>query len=215
MNEKEKTTSKYSRETLVEAGLNLIPYVGGSIATLYASNKQQKEFERIESFYDEVASKIKLMDHALKTILNKQIHDDESLVNLIESINDIVEKENQDIKKQYLQNLFINSLLNRVDGNTLDQRKYFLDALSNLTVYELEVISLLYKEDRLININEIRMHGHDNRYAVLGFVNRLRNFGFVEQYIGDEFHVGAIDNSLNANIKISSFGKEFVNFCLL
>ena len=215
MSDKEKTTSNHARETAYEVGLNLLPYVGGGLAALYTSNRDKKKFQRIESFYEETSAKINQMDQSLKELLKEQTHDNDSIISLIEQVNEKIEKENRDIKKQCLQKFLINSLLNSTTEETLDQREYFLDALSNLTIFEIELISLLYREDRIINMNDIGMHNNEDRYAVLGFVNRVRNYGFLELYIGGEFHVGAVDNSLNDNVKISEFGKRFVTFCLV
>jgi hypothetical protein len=42
------------KDTIIEAGLNAIPYVGGSLATLYYGSKNEKKFERLENFYKEL-----------------------------------------------------------------------------------------------------------------------------------------------------------------
>ncbi|MTL76341.1 hypothetical protein GMA27_12010, partial [Turicibacter sanguinis] len=40
----------------IETGMQLIPIVGGSLATIYFGIKQTKEFKRIEQFYTELAN---------------------------------------------------------------------------------------------------------------------------------------------------------------
>lgn len=53
-------TGKEKFELDVEAGLQSLPYVGGSLATLYFVSKQEKRFKRIESFYQDLSDEIRL-----------------------------------------------------------------------------------------------------------------------------------------------------------
>ena len=46
------------RDLAIQTGLQLIPYVGGSLCTLYFGTKQEKRFKRIESFYRELAEEL-------------------------------------------------------------------------------------------------------------------------------------------------------------
>ena len=42
------------KDSVIEAAVQSIPYVGGPLATLYYGNKQEKRFKRLEKFYEEL-----------------------------------------------------------------------------------------------------------------------------------------------------------------
>lgn len=43
-----------NKEVILEALMQALPYVGGSLATLYFGHKQEKRFKRLEKFYEEL-----------------------------------------------------------------------------------------------------------------------------------------------------------------
>jgi len=110
-------TRQQKIENIVEAGLQLIPHVGGALATLYFGRKQQREFNRIAEFYKELSGELKE-----KVSLENQ--DEGILASLIEKINDKVEKEVLEEKQKYFKNYFKNILIYPVKDD-YDEKTFF------------------------------------------------------------------------------------------
>ncbi|MEW4223130.1 hypothetical protein [Rossellomorea marisflavi] len=202
-----------TKTTIITAGLNLLPYVGGSIATVYSSMKDKKEKERLELFFSETSESIKKFDEKFTSILEVTTHDDEYLTMLIEKISRIVEKEARKSKRDSLKSLLINSLLHGVDNHSYGQLEFFADALDSLSEQDVIIMIALYKEENLVVVNSINISDTNDPYYVLASINKIRAFGFLESFTGD-FHIGAVDNELNQSVKVSQLGKLFVDFCL-
>jgi hypothetical protein len=114
-----------NRDLVVEAGIQMIPYVGSSLATLYFGAKQKRQFERLETFYREVAQDIRALEDRIVSI---DEHDEDALVAIIEELNEKIEHEQVSEKRDYLKNYLKNTLINPVRGN-YDERRFFLDTL--------------------------------------------------------------------------------------
>lgn len=205
-------------QTVIEAGINAIPYVGGSLASIYSNNRNNKRFERIEEFYTNTKKQMESMEQGLKDRINNANHDPELLALLIEKQNNVIETEYINEKKQYLQSFFINNLIMDTTVNTYDKKIMYLDALKNLNYSELEIISLLFQMNKPQPVHAIEFKGRPDkdRYTIVGHINRIRNYGFLEMYTGDIYTIGGQQDNIHENIiLISDFGKEFVSFCLL
>ncbi|MGE7999705.1 hypothetical protein ACQKOF_13685 [Lysinibacillus sp. NPDC093190] len=101
----ERLTSKDKLQIAVETSLQLVPYIGSSLSTAYFSTKQEKRFKRIESFYEELSMQ---MNNLESTICAFDKHDEESLIAILERLNDEVEKESSFKKPNYFKNFFCN-----------------------------------------------------------------------------------------------------------
>lgn len=199
-------------DNVVVFGFNLLPYIGGSLASIYTSNREKKKFERIKEFYEEISSILRDHEQSLKD-LNMSIHDEDSLIYLIESIHEQVERENRDSKKRYLQNFFINTLTYPTNPRTFDKKQYYLNALSSLTELECEMLAFLFFQKNPVQIVNIQLNDNEDPYVILGRLNRLRNYGFIKILMGDQIVHGR-DNALYDLVHISEVGKDFANYCL-
>ncbi|SMQ75937.1 hypothetical protein SAMN05444673_2575 [Bacillus sp. OV166] len=196
----DKLSLKEKLEITVQTGLQLIPYVGGALSTAYFSTKQEKRFKRVESYYIETADKINQLQLQLPPI---NIHDEDSLTSLIEHLNDKIEKEHSDKKREYFKNFFINMLRTPTLENNYDERRIFLEALSDITILEFNVLLSFSEEHKAKTI----LNNDDD--VIVGAKSRLEMFGFLEgQYMS--FLGGTTVKSL----LITPFGKKFINFCL-
>lgn len=200
-------------ETAVLAGVSSLPYVGGAISSIYSSIKAEKETQRIDKFFEVISDELERLDDELTKVLKSATHDDEYLAMLIEKICRKVEREAREIKRQKFKTLFINSLLNGVNSLSYNFLDFFTESLDSLNEIDIEILILLYNENKIIPVSAINHKQFNEPYFILASVNKLRNFGFVESFTG-EFHVGAKDNSLHQNVKISNLGKDFSQFCL-
>lgn len=195
----------------VQSAIQMIPYVGSSIATLYFGYKQEIRFKRLEFFYKELAKEIEEIKEEIKEI-NKQ--DKESFLFILEELNESVEKEYRLEKINFFKNYFKNTLKNPVNKTNFDERQYFLNILKSMTLLESSILKFLINikneptEIRNINLNKI------DQYAIIGSVEKLKSYGFSEsQTISVMIGTGQ-DNRLKEKIKLSNFGIKFYNFCI-
>jgi len=201
-------TVKQEAENTIKAGLQLIPYIGGTLATLYFDRKQQREFNRLLRFYKELSEELK----SLKMALSLDNQDKFKLMTLIEKVNNKVEKEVLREKINYFKCYFKNILIQPVKDD-YDEKIFFLDSLSSMSLLEIEILKFLISQSDFIQIGTIQKHRIE-QYAVMGAIGRLRNLGFL-QSAGGGISIGdKSDNYLKEMVKISDFGKNFIEFCL-
>jgi hypothetical protein len=200
------------RDVAIRTGIEAIPYVGNPLAALYFDTKQQRQFKRLEKFYSTTAKELeKFKDKIALT----EAHDKESLVAIIEELNEKVEREQSKEKLEFLKNYLKNSLFNPVKENNFDERRFFLNSLSTMTLLECELLSNLYKQVEFIEIDSIEKPGVD-KHAIAGSIGTLKNYGFLEPKSipgWADFPSGVVGSTVE-KIKISSFGKKFCEFCL-
>lgn len=202
-------TNSDKRDLVIQAGMQLVPYVGGSLSSLYFGAKQEKRFKRLESFYQEIASEIEKMKDSISSV-DKQ--DPVALEAIMESLHEKVEAEPTLEKREFFKNYFKNTLKFPVAGN-FDERKHFLDALSEMTLLECELLAFINTQPSSIQVGNIHKQGTD-KYAVVGAIGRLKSRGFLTA-TQHSFAIGGVsDNSLQEIVSVSSFGKSFIAFCL-
>lgn len=196
------------RDLAIQTGLQLIPYVGASLCTLYFGTKQEKRFKRIESFYAELATELKQVKDAIPPV-EKQ--DATALEAIMESLHDKVEKEPTAEKRQFFRNYFKHTLFQPVSGN-FDEREYFLTALDEMSLLECELLAIINGSAQK-KVGSIQKPDTE-QYAIVGAIRRLKARGFLIVF-HEYFAVGAeADNSLQEIVQVSPFGRRFHNFCL-
>lgn len=196
-----------NRDLILQAGLQAIPYLGSSLSTLYFGAKQEKRFERLETFYRKIKEEIESREG---TAWNITEHNQEDLINLIEQINEKVEVETREKKLCYLKNFFVNTLQKPIK-NDFDERKYFLDILASMSLLECKLLAELFKLQNKCQIKQINKPEID-QYAILGAINKLRSYGFLESRRGSYQFNGQQDENLDDMVFISSFGAKFCNY---
>jgi len=208
MNEDKLSTTE-KRDLIIQAGMQAIPCIGGSLSTLYFGVKQVKRFKRLESFYAELASEMKEIRNQF-TSVDEQNRD--ALVAILEELNERVEGEPTEEKRQFFKNYFKNTMRKPVTTD-FDKRKYFLQTLADMSFLECELLAFLSVKEEPVFVGKIQKPGAD-QYAIVGAVGRLKSYGFIMSFQGG-FTVGEDqDNTLQERVKISGFGREFKEFCL-
>ncbi|RIJ64095.1 hypothetical protein [Rummeliibacillus sp. POC4] len=196
----DKLSTKEKIEITIQSGLQMVPYVGGPLATAYFGTKQEKRFKRLESFYQELSE---LISKLQPQILPVTEHDEKCLIALIERLNDAIEKEHSDTKRSMFKRFFINSLSTATIEANYDERQIFLDALAEITVTEVKVL-LEYYNDKPTNLDL-------SNPVILGAKARLEMRGFL---VSKQHAITTTGISpINTVTRISSFGKSFVEFC--
>jgi len=207
--EGEKLTGTEKRELVLQAGIQAIPYFGGSLSTLYFGAKQERRFKRLESFYSELASEVSAISDQIAPVKEQNAGD---LAALLEDLHDKVEAEPHQEKRRFFKNYFKNTLRHPVTTD-FDKRKYFLDTLAEMTFLECEMLSYLCTQSGPTAVGAIQKPNTD-QYAIVGAINRLKSCGFLMGFQGSFAIGGDSDNVLQERVKVSTFGKEFRDFCL-
>lgn len=193
----------------VAYGIAAIPVVGGSLSAIYFDIKGRIRFKRIEKFYRDLAKEVNEIKDQIPTIDN---FGKEEIAAIIEEINEKVEKEHSEKKIKYIKNYFKNSLVDPVTKDNFDERRFFLDVLSEMTLLECDILLFLNEHsDERVGINKIESENAD-RYAIRGAIGRLVNYGFVIS-IRRGITFGGNDTA-GTEAKINDFGKRFLEFCL-
>jgi hypothetical protein len=205
----DKLSNNEKRDLVLQAGMQLVPYVGGSMASLYFGSKQEKRFKRLESFYQEMAKEVETMRDSIGTLEQQNPVELEALM---ESLHEKVESEPTSEKREFFKNYFKNTLKQPVSSN-YDERKYFLETLNEMSLLECEVLALIKSESRQIKVGDLNKQGV-NQYAIVGAIGRLKSRGFLTATQGSFAVGGREDNSLKELVTVSPFGLSFSNFCL-
>jgi len=196
------------KEIVLQSLIQGIPYVGGSLSTLYFGSKQEKRFKRIEDFYNEIKDEINNIKDSIKPIDN---HNQEELSAILEELHDKIESEHLEIKKKYYKQYFKSTLINPVNGN-FNERKFFLDILSNLTPLQIEILIFIYQQQSPIPSNGILKPGIDAS-LITGSINQLKTFGLVKMKL-DSIAFTNMGGSMNEKVSMSKFGEMFHEFCI-
>jgi len=208
--ESECLSATEKRDLVIQAGIEAIPYVGSSLATLYFGRKQELRFKRLETFYKEFAEEV----HDLKDrIASPEAHDKEAIAAIIEELNEKIEREQVQEKREFLKAYLKNTLIHPATKGNYDERRFFLDTLGAMSLLDCELLAFLYKKQEGIKVGAIQKPGVD-QYAIVGGVGRLKTFGFLVSGQVSITIGGGADNILSEILKVSDFGRRFCEFCL-
>ena len=195
------------RDIVVESGMQLIPIVGSSLASLYFSTKQEKRFKRLEKFYKELSEDVERIKDQI--IFPSDTNEEDDFIALVEEINEAVERENIEEKKNYFKTYFI-SLLTQPIKLDFTKKYFFITTLKRMTILEIEILIELYKENEPIVVENIKKENVE-QYAIVGSINRIKSYGFIMK---TEQKWEALSNPLKEEILINDYGKSFCKFCL-
>lgn len=207
-NDKQSSAEK-KRDLIIQAGMQAIPYIGGTLSTIYFGAKQERRFKRLESFYAELASEVAAIRNQMASI---EIHDQVALGAILEELNEKVEKEPTMEKREFFKNYFKNTLKKPITTD-FDERKYFLETLVAMSLLECELLAFISTQAGSIQVGNIQKPDTD-QYAIVGAIGRLKSYGFLMSSQGSFVVGGGQDNALQEQVRVSGFGKEFRDFCL-
>ena len=190
----------------INAAMQLIPVVGGSLSTLYFGYKQNKEFRRLEKTLIEIAEE--LND---KKIPNIKEHNEAELMSLIEELNDKIEKEHIEEKRKCYKN-FYKKILVIPNQNTYNERKMFLEILSTMTPLQIELLNFLAIQPAPVLDNTI-VNPLYSKAVILGSIAQLKNQGLIDCFT-NSITIGG-SGKISEKIIVSDFGKRFHQFCIL
>ncbi|AIQ45607.1 hypothetical protein R70723_06630 [Paenibacillus sp. FSL R7-0273] len=209
MENTERLNGKEWTSLVAESCLQLIPYIGGSLATLYFGAREEKRFKRLESFYKELAETVNQLKIEFPDISN---FNQEELIFLIEELNEKVEREISENKLRHFKKYLL-STLTQTDQQNFEEQKHFLYTLSEMNLLDFEVMSYLSQNNSPVILDKIPNTANDV-YALVGAVNKLRNFGFLELPRINFMWSGDKKEHSVQNVNITSFGLKFSQYCI-
>jgi hypothetical protein len=206
----ERLSVREERDLVIQAGIQSIPYIGGSLATLYFGRKQELRFKRLETFYKEIAEEVRDIKDK---IAPPETHDREAFAAIFEELNERIEREQVQEKREFLKAYLKNILIYPIKENNYDERHFFLDTLGSMSLLECELLGYLYKKTKPVKVGTLQKPGVD-QYAIVGAVGRLKTYGFLVSGQAGINIGGGEDNILLKIVKVSDFGRRFCEFCL-
>lgn len=200
-----KLSPKDKFELVVNAGLQAIPGVGGPLATLYFGYKQEQRFQRVERTLKEVANELQGCKLA-----NVEEHNIEELMSLIDDATDKIENERLEMKRLLYKKYFKNILITPTNEN-YEERKLFLEVLSQITPLQIELFQFILKRPNVID-DTISKPGTDLS-LIKSSLLQLENYGLVIATL-NSISIGGSQSGMPMNLVVSEFGKRFNKFCL-
>ena len=177
------------KDTIIKAGINAIPYVGGAVAELYFGNKNEKRFQRLEEFYEK-----------LREELRSGTYDE---FNFNETNAEQL-KESRETKKKLLRNFFTTTIQKPLEGD-FDLRLIFLDSLDSLSEFDCNILAFLKTKEQV----QIKVISRADPYLIYSSVNKLTSLGFLETRRGSFTMNGMQDENLDNIVFLSGLGKQF------
>jgi hypothetical protein len=210
MSDDVKLTPGEKMDIFIQSALQAIPYIGSPLATLYYGTKNEKRFKRLESFYEEFSHQVKEKGIQFNSI---DVHDEDALIAVIEKLNEKIEQEVLNEKREYFKKFLTSTLTEPTKKHNFDERRYFLDTLASMTLLEIQLIIELSKVKSPVLVSSIAEPGLAQS-KIVGSVGRLKNYGFIDAYT-QSISIGAnVNNALNEAIMPNEFGLRFFSFCL-
>ena len=204
----EQISNREKREIALQSLIEAIPYVGGSLSTLYFGSKQEKRFKRIENFYSEMKKEIESIQ---KDIVDISQHNPEELSAILEELHEKIETEHLEVKRKYYKQYFKSTLKKPVKNN-YDERKIILDILSDLSPVQIELLTFIAQQNNALSTNSIRKPGVDQSLTI-GAINKLKTTGLISTEL-NSISFTDIGGSIDEKLRISQFGKKFHDFCI-
>lgn len=199
--------SKIDTELTVQALVQAVPYIGGSLATLYFGSKQKRQFHRIATFYNEIKKDVFLIKNQIKDIKE---HNSDELAAIIEQLHEKIEKEPLVEKRKFYKNYFKSTLIYPVNRN-YDERKEFLNILAEMSLLEAEIIKFLKQQAGPVDSLSIKKSGVE-KSIIQGSIYKLKSWGIITAILGS-IALGGSAGGIHENLDLSEFGKRFLDFC--
>lgn len=207
--QEDKLTTKEKAEITIQAGLNAIPYIGGSLATIYFGAKQERRFKRIEVYYHQLMIDFEKHKNDVKPL---DAQDKNKLAALIEGINENIENDIAEQKIEYFKNCFFNTLIKPRDED-FGKRKYFIDTLGKLTQIDIEILVNLYKAEKGAHYKPNFDSSDSHMSEFNASLEKLKSYGLLNSQLSGTLQPGINWASITV-YTLSEFGIDFSDFCL-
>ncbi|CAK2026482.1 hypothetical protein VCRA2110O173_340005 [Vibrio crassostreae] len=137
--------------------------------------------------------------------------DKEALASIIEEINEAVELDFTESKLDYLHNCFINSLSVGAEKE-YEKKRYFITKLIKMSELEIEILINFYKAEAG-SCYKYQNKDLEDAADFNASLEQLKSSGFLNSSLNGTLSPGIDWGDITA-FTLSSFGRDFVKFCL-
>lgn len=185
----------YGEQTIIRAGVNAIPFVGGSIDILLSSSGQTFVTKRIENFIYELQNEISFLQK--DKINNKYLESEEGFDLIIKSFNSASKTRQQEKLKLYAR--IVAGAITEGKEYDEDEPELFLKITEELSVKELRIAKCLYEYKELKKIKKDVESGNKDttdayllsqtypefkKEELISILVRLEKTGLVRELVG-------------------------------
>ncbi|MEJ1221740.1 hypothetical protein [Sediminicola sp. 1XM1-17] len=169
----ENLLNKYSDSTLFRAGVNAIPYVGGTLDILLSSGIQKKSQERFQSLLSELEYQLKCIEGDK---LNYTYLESEEFYDLFVQISNLAVRTRLQEKIKIYANILTSSLILEFQNNT--KAEDVLNIIEGLTENDIILIKLISEYLELDNADKVNSNKVFSSSSFSNFSN-----DFTEEFI--------------------------------
>ena len=201
----EKLTARERADIVIEAGINLIPKVGGTLATIYFGAKNEKRLKRLEDFYRELDNHLKEIDASLPEP-TQGINRDQ-LTGIIESINDQMETARAQNKRDLFCRLYSTCLLN-INNLSWNREEFYEETLSELDTNEIRILIWLANKEENSSTDNIKVEGMEQA-LVDGYLTRLTDLGLLDRTL-ESITIGQNQGGNHYSYQVNQLARDFI-----
>lgn len=198
-------TARERADIAIEAGMNLIPNIGGALAALYFGTKNEKRLKRVESFYQELKEHLNQIDAVLPEPIASINRD--QLVGVLESINDEMETASAQNKRHLFCSLYSACLLD-INNLSWNRDEFYEDTLSMLNVNELQVLFWCANKPDDSFTDNITAEGLEQS-LVDGYLTRLTDLGLLDRQLRS-ITIGTQRGSNHYSYRVTQLARDFI-----
>jgi hypothetical protein len=136
-----KASEIYSDQVIIRAGINAIPFVGGSIDVILSSLGQKFVIKRIEDFITELKSEVELLES--QKINHDFLNSEEGFDLIVKSFNSASKTRQREKLRIYAK--ILKNALTSGKAYEEDEPEIFLKIVEELSIKEFKVATLLFK----------------------------------------------------------------------
>ncbi len=193
-------------KNLIVAGLNAIPCIGGTLASLFDSYIPKQKEKRLLAFVEGLSTEI---DKVKNQIKEDVINTDTFAFIFERTFRGAIENYQRE-KIDLYKAIFINSLIDKLSLKD-EEKEIFLNLANDLTVRHIKIMNVLKNNNSgdLIQVVKTSFPDYDQE-SIFYVMDDLRNKGLV--YAKGTVYDGSLSNNFN---QLSEMGKRFVKFVTL
>lgn len=210
---------KEIREVIVKAGLNLVPGIGGALASILEDYLSQRKEVRLKEFLNDFLNDMKQRnDNIVQDYVNS-----EEFLDVFENILSDIIKTRSKQKRQMLKNLLVNSCtIQKTSYEKTEEFQHLIDVI-NLT--GLLILSAFYKlqdiymdsEEKNINKiwDEIKIQtGIMEESTLLDYIGELESRSLVESFRNNYYSIECGVSFYGERPYITKKGIEFYKYII-
>lgn len=184
---------KFYYSLVVKAGLNVIPVIGGALASLLGDIQSNRNEKRLKEFLNDFADKMT----ERQNLIQKEFINDQEFLDVFINVVDSAMKQRKSEKRILMRNLLINSIT--FPNSTYDMTEEFERLLEDLCIEHIQILNVFYQDRENMmkspssdikrietEINKLNID-FTLKYAsdYLDYINDLENINLIYGYVNN------------------------------